>query len=347
MKVLVTGANGFLGRHAVARFRRRGHDVRALVRPAADLNPLRWDSGVEIVRADLRAGADLRQAIESVDAVVHLAAAVSGGEYGQFVAAVRGTERLLEAMAQTSVKRLVMASSFSVYDWSHIRGTLSEDSPVECEPYERDGYAIAKIWQERVARRMSEEHQFQLTVLRPGFLWGSGNEYTYALGQQVGRFHLLVGPMRRPALSHVENCADAFVHATENPAAIGHTFNVIDTELPTVWLYAAEYLRGTGTSGIRVPIPYWLGKSITHLAQFTSRILFNGKGKLPSILIPCRFEARFKPMRFSNAKLRDVLGWSPPLDFQRCLLCTYETREPQRISGNESQEPDTEEFVHA
>src|SRR5206468_7107984 len=133
----------------------------------------------------------------------------------------------------------------------------------------------------------------------------------------VGRFHLLVGPIRRPALSHVENCADAFVEATENAAAIGHTFNVIDNDLPTVWRYAGEYLRGTGTSGVRVPVPYWFGKAITQMAQLTSRMLFNGKGKLPSILIPMRFEARFKPVRFSNDKLREVLGWSPPLDFQR------------------------------
>ena len=109
----------------------------------AQLEGLGWPASVEVLRADLRGG-DLDPVFAGVDVLVHLAAAVTGGEDAQFAASVVGTERLLEAMARSSTRRLVLASSFSVYDWSEIRDTLDEDSPLEVAPdlYQRDGYAI-------------------------------------------------------------------------------------------------------------------------------------------------------------------------------------------------------------
>jgi hypothetical protein len=55
-----------------------------------------------------------------------------------------------------------------------------------------------------------------------------------------------------------------------------------------------------------------------------SRRLFGEKAKLPGLFIPCRFRARFRPLRFGTPKIRDVLGWAPPLDLDRCLRRTYE-----------------------
>jgi UDP-glucose 4-epimerase len=326
---LVTGANGFLGRHVVAEFLRRGHSVRAMVRPAAKVDPARlgWEGDVELFRADLRASRDLPSAFAGVDALVHLAAAVTGGEEVQFAASVVGTERLLAAMAQSQCRRLVLASSFSVYDWSAIRGALTEDSPLEADLYDRDGYAVAKFWQEKVARRLAEENRWELVVMRPGFIWGRGNEYLFGIGQTAGPVEVVVGPGRQMPLTHVENCAGAFVTATEKAEAAGQTFNVVDGHDASVWRYAGEYHRRTGVRRRRVPVPYWLAMLATRVIQKTSKTIFKGKGKLPGLFVPCRFEARFKPLRFPNDKLRTVLGWTAPLDFEQALRRTYDPRE--------------------
>jgi nucleoside-diphosphate-sugar epimerase len=326
LKVLITGGNGFLGRHVVAEFLRRGHDVRALVRPAARLDELGWPGSVEVVRADLRVAKDLAAAFDGVDVLVHLAAAVTGGEDAQFAATVVGTERLLDAMARSQTKRLVLVSSFSVYDWSAIRGELTEESPLEsgADLYERDGYAVAKAWQERVVRRAAEAHGWGLTVLRPGFIWGRGNAYLACLGQKLGPVHLVFGGSTRIPLTHVNNCAHLLATATEDPRAIGATFNVVDDDSVRNWGYLGEYLRRSGAGGFRVPLPYPLAMAGVRLARWTSRKIFRGKGKLPSLLVPCRFEARFKPLRFSNRKVRETLGWQPPLGFADCLRLTYE-----------------------
>lgn len=322
MKVLVTGANGFLGRHVVESLLERGHDVRVLVRPAAKLESLGWPETVEVFRADLRSSNDLESAFDGVEVLLHLAAAVTGGEDTQFAAAVVGTERLLSAMALTSCKRLVLASSYSVYDWSRIKKTLTASSPTEPAPdlYGRDGYAIAKSWQERVTRRFAEQHGWDLTVLRPGFIWGRDHADMGAVWMKVGGFHLIIGPLSHIPMTHVENCADLFALCASDPRARGQTFNVVDGEGPRIWSFARDYLRGTGEHSIRVPIPYFPTYNFVRLLSGT---VFKGATKLPQILVPACFESRLKPLRFSYREAHDVLGWNPPLGYEQCLQRTF------------------------
>jgi UDP-glucose 4-epimerase len=322
MKALVTGASGFLGRHVVGALVARGVEVRAMVRPGARLEGLGWPSSVEVFRADLRTSRDLAHAFEGVSVLVHLAAVVSGGEDAQFAGTVAGTERLLNAMATASCKHVVLCSSFSVYNFSSTRGTLDEDSPLHETPdvYTRDGYTISKWWQERVTRRSAEKHGWDLTVLRPGFIWGRDHAYLSALGQQIGRHHLVIGPLTRIPMTHVENCADVFALAATDARARGQSLNVVDNSGERIWTYLSDYMRGSGNQGWRLPVPYWLAIMMVRLASAT---MFRTATKVPGILIPRRFESRLKPLRFENRKLRQTLGWTPPLDYQQCLTRTY------------------------
>jgi nucleoside-diphosphate-sugar epimerase len=322
MKVLVTGANGFLGRHVVAELLRRKHDVRAMVRPASDTRKLQWPRSVDVFHADLRTN-DLSAAFDGVDVLIHLAATVVGDEDTQLQQTVVGTTRLLQAMSNSKTRRIVLAGSLSVYDFAGHVGSLDESSTLERDLYRRDGYAIAKTWQERIVRREAESNGWDLTVLRPGFIWGSGNEYLAGIGQQVGRFHLVFGPWRRLPLTHAVNCAHCFVDSIEKPDAINQTFNVIDEERISAWKYLGRYLRGAGETGIRIPLPYVLCAATVGLAKWTSDRLFNGRGKLPSILVPCRFRARFRPLRYSSVKLRDQLKWRQPLNFEEAVARTW------------------------
>lgn len=324
MKALVTGANGFLGQSVVTALLDRGVEVRALVRPAANIDQLGWpvSRSVDVFRADLRTTTGLERAFDGVDVLVHLAACVSGGEDAQLAATVGGTERLLSAMAGTACKRVVLASSFSVYDWSKISGTLDESSPLEQgeDLYARDGYSIAKSWQERVVRRFAAQHGWDLTVLRPGFIWGRDHAYLAALGQQVGKLHIVIGPGTHIPMTHVDNCADLFALCATDPRARGETFNVVDGEGERIWSFLGDYLRGMGERGIRIPVPYsvaFLGVS----ALFNT--VFRRNLKLPQILIPPRFESRLKPLRYTNKRAHDVLGWKPPYSHEECLARTF------------------------
>ncbi len=322
MRALVTGANGFLGRHVVTALLAEGHDVRVLVRPTANLEGLAWPASVDIVRADLRNASDLEGAFDGVDVLVHLAAEVSGDDDLRFASTVVGTERLLGAMARTECRRVVLASTFAVYDFSATHKLLDETAPLHRVPdlYGRDGYTIAKFWQERVTRRFAEKHGWDLTVLRPGFIWGRNHSYLAALGQRVGKYHIVIGPLNRMPLTHVENCAHLFALTATDPRARGETFNVVDGRGERIWPFLGHYLRGTGEKGIRIPVPYWLALSLVRLAYVT---VFRNATKIPTVLVPNRLESRLKPLRFTNRHAREVLGWQPRLRFSECLSRTY------------------------
>ena len=79
----------------------------------------------------------------------------------------------------------------------------------------------------------------------------------------------------------------------------------------------------SGERALRVPVPYALGSANAGLARLVSRALFGRKGRLPSILTPRKFEARFKPLRFPNGRAREALGWSPPVPFDEGLRRTF------------------------
>jgi UDP-glucose 4-epimerase len=321
MKVLVTGAGGFLGRSVVDRLLERGHGVRAIVRPSSPKPP--WPDAVEVFRADLRVEQNLAPAFEGVDAVLHLAAATSGNEDMQFTATVVATERFLEGMAKSAVKRLIHVSSLVVYDWSKAKSYMDEGTPLEDNPYGMGGYTIAKVWQERVVTRFAKKHSWDVTIARPGFIWGQGHAQIAGMGRKFGRIYLLFGPLTRLPLSHVDNCADCLVTAVENPAAPGEIFNIIDGDKVRVWRYAREYARRSGQRGFLLPVPYRVGLGVAQLAALTSRALFGRKGKLPSLLTPRRFESQFKPIRFSNQKVGRMLNWTPRLSFDECLDASF------------------------
>jgi nucleoside-diphosphate-sugar epimerase len=321
MKVLVSGAGGFLGRYVVDRLLRGGHSVRAIVRPASPKPS--WAGAVEVFYADLRVHDNLVAAFEDIDAVLHVAAATSGNEDVQFASTVVATERFLDAMSHSAVKRLVLVSSLVVYDWTCAKGRMDETTPLLRDPYDMGAYTIAKVWQERVVSGVARSHGWSLTIMRPGFIWGPGHAEIAGMGRRFGRLQLMFGPFSRLPLSHVVNCADALVAAIESPTSAGETFNVIDADDIRVWRYAREYARRSARGGIPLPLPYGVGLGVARCAALVSRMLFGKKGKLPSLLTPRRFQQQFKPLRFSNKLLREKLAWAPPLRFDECLARTY------------------------
>ena len=310
MKVLVTGAGGFLGSHVVSALLDRGHAVRAVLRPAAGEPPSSWKGRAEILRADLRSPKDAEQWFEGIDSVIHLAAAVRGTPEAQFAGSVVATEKFLDAMRRAGTARhLVLAGSFSVYDWTASKKKMTEETPLESKPYERDGYTVAKLWQERVARRLSEKNGWTLTVLRPGFIYGPGAPEVTGAGFGVGKAYLVVGPLARLPLTHVENCAEAFADAAEKK--ISGTFNIIDDEKVTAWGYSSRLFKNK-PARLRLPFSYLAGLCLATLAVGVSRLLFPPSGgKLPGLLVPRRYRARFRPLRFDNHPAKTTLGWKP------------------------------------
>lgn len=323
MKVLVTGASGFLGQAVVSAFTSKGHHVTALVRSTQSLPPALLGSNVSLVVEDLRRTDTLVEVLREIEAVIHLAAGTSGSLDEQLPLSVVATEKLLAAMQIAGVKRLVLASTLSVYDWSSLRSTIDELSPLENRLYERDGYAVAKTWQERLVREVAERQGLELTVLRPGFIWGQGREWVPGAGMLSKKCIFVNGPLRRLPLTHVDNCADCFVAVTATRASIGQTFNVVDTHAITAGRFSRDYARHSAKRLTRFFFPYMVGLAAAHCGLFLGKFFFGKNCKLPGVLLPIRYRARFKSVWVPYTKLESLVGWTPPFDYRACLQLTY------------------------
>jgi len=325
MRVLVTGAGGFLGRATVNTLLDRGHQVCALVRSQSAASD--WPETVEIVHADLRVPSQYAHALKGVEAVVHLAASVSGSEDQQFNSTVIATEAFLKVLAQSGVRRFIHVSTIAIYDWHETSREMTENSPISKNIYEMGPYGIAKYWQEKIVEEAAVEHSLELTILRPGFIWGQGNSDLAGMGRSMGPVHIMFGPFTRLPLTYVDNCADCITASVTRAPAEPEIFNVFDSDEIQVWKYCREYYRRKKERKLLLPIPYTVGLLLAKFAKLTSRVLFGPSGRLPSLLTPLRYEAQFKPLRYSTKKLRQSMGWVPLIEFNDAMARTFDQLE--------------------
>lgn len=314
MKFLVTGANGFLGKYVVAEALRRGHAVKAVVR-AGEVPGVGWAGhpNLEIVRVDLRSRRGLVEALAGVDGVLHLAAAKAGDMYAQYAGTVVATENLLAAMDEAGVRRIVLISSLSVYDYLKIRSfsLLTEDSPLEVDAFARDEYAHTKLVQENLVRDHATKNHWTFTILRPGVIYGKDNCFTARLGMQAAKVWIRTGAWARLPLTYVENCAEAIVLAAEKESANGQILNVIDDNPPTQRRYAKMLQQRMSPRPVIVPVAWSVMRFLAGAAVVTNRLLFQNRAKIPGLFIPARLHARCKPLKFTNEKIKRVLAWQP------------------------------------
>lgn len=290
--VLVTGANGFIGRAVVAAFAARGIGVRRAVRKATD--------GNEIAIGPIGPDTDWRRALDGVDAVVHLAAKVSGG--GDFRAInVEGTAALARACVAAGVRRFVFASSLSVYGRHASAARIDAATPLRpVSPY-----GISKLEAERVL----SETGLEVVTLRPPVVFGPAGH-----GSVERLFRLLVSGAPLPfgcvtnarSLLYVGNCADAILACTMHPDARGRTYLVRDGE--DVSIRDLALLLGS-IPGVKRP-------RLMNTPLWTLRIGATLVGRRVD------YERIAGGLVVDDGPLRTELGWQPPFSLREGLTRT-------------------------
>lgn len=334
MKVLVTGAGGFLGRRIVDSLLRLGVEhVRVHVRqapPAGMIEGLQAkypQATIEVAQANLLSRGGLEPLVQGVDCVVHAAAGMKGAAADMFANTVLTSRNLLEAAVAQKVRRIVLISSFSVYEAASLKNgqVLSETTPIEAVGVDRGAYGYAKTRQEHMFNEFQREHGFESVILRPGVIYGPGGG---ALSSRIGiralGFFFALGGRALLPLTFVDNCADAVAKAALSAPA-GSSFSVVDDELPTCRAYLKRYCREVESMRC-IPIPFWafrLGSKA--LVWYNKR----SKGQLPAVFTPYVVDSMYRPLRYSNAALK-AIGWSQRISTANALEQSFRFWKDQR-----------------
>ncbi|MDP8914145.1 MAG: SDR family NAD(P)-dependent oxidoreductase, partial [Pseudomonadota bacterium] len=306
--ILITGGAGFIGRAVCRELLKRGHQIRVLDSLIEQVHgdrerPEDLPQDVELIRADVRNGDAVAKAVKGVDSVIHLAAEVG---VGQSMYAVErytsvndvGTAVLFEKLIDKPVRRVVTASSMSIYgeglyltadgafvqtakrqprtsedqSWDPVDAMGRPLTPVATPEWKTPDlasiYALNKYVQERTTMIMAGAYGMEAVCLRLFNVYGPGqalsNPYTGVLAIFASRLLNGQQPMifedgeQRRDFVYVGDVARAFADALELPQANGEIFNVGSGDDRSVTEVAEELARAMGKNDIA---PQIVGKS--------------------------------------------------------------------------------------
>jgi nucleoside-diphosphate-sugar epimerase len=308
MKVLVTGAGGFVGQALLPLLLEAGCAVRAAVRS----QPLAMAGIDSVVVGDIGPATEWAAALADVDAVVHLAARVHvmRDAAGDPRAAYRatntvGTLRLAEAAARAGVGRFVFLSTVKVNGESTPpdRPFVDSDPPAATDPY-----AISKAEAESGLLRLAQTTSLEPVILRPPLVYGPGAGANFLrllrLAERGLPLPLAVVSNRR-SMIYVGNLASAILAALRAPSLGGRVFLVADGEdlsTPELWRRLAAAL---GRPARLWPLPPML---LSILAMLAGR-----RAEIERLTGSLAVDAR---------GWREASGWAPPYTVEQGIART-------------------------
>jgi nucleoside-diphosphate-sugar epimerase len=320
MRVLVTGAGGFIGSVLVRRLIAEGHEVHCLVHHARD-RLLRLNA--QVVQGDVTSPETLRPAVEGVDIVFHLAARSSDWGSRELFMRINagGTQNLLDAAIASGVKRFVLMSSLAVHRFI---GYVDAD---ETAPADQDHYpyGASKVAAERVVTAARDAGRIATTIVRPGVVVHGPEDTISFINMapvlKTGIWLHVGGGKPLMCYSYVENLADGLILAGTLPLAAGETFIITD-DLRMTW---AQYIStlmsifNVKERNLSVPVPIARFLGIT--AEMLFRLL---RSKNPPAITDYRTALVSRDFHFSCEKAKHKLGYIPKVPFEEGLKRTVE-----------------------
>lgn len=218
MKLLVTGASGFLGGHVVEALHREGHEIIVLARKTSNLSAVK--KSIDEVRfGDLTDRESIVEASKDAEMVFHCAGAVKMvAPYKELNKInVEGTLNLMRAIAESGVERIIYASSLGVHGMRNGEGLL------------KDKYCRSKAEAERVFFDECSKSGIEGVALRPGVIYGPRDfnaSYPMFKHAEGGEVMLVGGGNTRFPLIYIEDLVEVFLKAMKKEEASGQSFDL-------------------------------------------------------------------------------------------------------------------------
>ncbi len=317
MRIILTGATGFIGSHMAELLLAQGAEVVCPVRNPARLRNLEG-MPVSVVPADkLR---DVLTDSLSFDYVIHLGGATRARDYeGYRQSNVGLTRELLEIFStepyRKALKRFVLVSSQAATGPCPDGGVaVNETDP--CCPISL--YGRSKAEAEQVADRF--HHAVPITVVRPPTVFGPRD--TDVLGVfKSARFRLapfIAGPDRLVSIIYVQDLVEGILAAARAPEAVGQTYFLANPE-PVIWRqFALDVARLMGYRAIALPVPAAAMKLVAYAGDVVGKL----RGSVPLFRSEKFEEMRQLAWVCSSEKAFKDLGWRPRFSLEEAIGIT-------------------------
>lgn len=319
MKVLVTGASGFVGKHLVRSLLVDQHEVISFVRPTSDMEELR-KMDTEVVYGDIRDKGSIDRALKigrNVEVVFHLASVltpinVSDSLYWDIN--YYGTQNLLEACRYAGLRTLVHCSSVGVL------GPLSEIPSTEASPCTPDNvYGKSKYQAELLALEYAEKYELPISVVRPSWVYGPGDRRTFKLFRAIAkRNFLMIGSgetLVHPV--YVEDVVQGLKLCANHPASSGEIFIIGGAKF--VQLNQLVHIIANELD-VRIPqlkIPIGLTKFLALICEKLFKLFH-----LQPPLHQRRLDFFLRNQAFDISKAREFLGFEPKVNLKTGVKAT-------------------------
>jgi 2-alkyl-3-oxoalkanoate reductase len=318
VRVLVTGATGFLGVHTCRELLSRGHEVRAFGRDFSGFSV----AGMDQFRGDLRDANSVRSACANVEAVVHAGALSSPwGNLEEFMAVnVTGTRNVLEACVQSGVRRLVHISSPAVIFTGHDHLLERDDAP-----YPKtfsSHYALSKKLAEQLV--LEAQSNLELIVLRPKAIYGPGDRALLPRIVAAARAHRLpqIGDGENLMdLTFVEDAVQAITCSLEcvQPSTNFPVYTITSGEHSNLWVVIRRLLEALGVPSKLPVMPVSVMLQLAGFLEQFSKLT----GREPR-LTHYTVELLARTQTYDISRAKSDLGFEPRYGLEQGLSLTVE-----------------------
>ncbi|GAC1614948.1 MAG: NAD-dependent epimerase/dehydratase family protein [Ktedonobacteraceae bacterium] len=318
MKVLVTGAAGFLGGHLVDMLVERGDEVRAMVRPVEDAGYLRTLSGVEIVNGDLADAVSLKRAVKGVERVYNVGAKTGpwGSEDVYRAINVQGLASLIYAAMDAGVQRLVHTSSITVYG-HHLQGIVTEERSYHAED---NPYSRTKVAGEKLIANLVKDQGAPVVIVRPAWIYGPRDTASFAKyvsRVESGKFFLIGSGENIVPTVYVRDVAQGLIKAGDaGNEVIGRAYTLANDERVTQEKYLNTIADALQVPHISLKVPF----SALYLAGRSAELAWQATGRhnaAPPPLTTYGITLQGGDQQFSIGRACRELGYTPEFDIKR------------------------------
>jgi predicted dehydrogenase/nucleoside-diphosphate-sugar epimerase len=317
-RILVTGATGALGSALLSRLLGAGETVRVLTR--RPVPSLAANAQLHVVHGNLGDPEAVDRAVQGVELVFHIGAAMQGGAADFESGTIAGTKNVVSACLRYGVQKLVYVSSLTVLDHAgRERGApVTESSPLEPHPAWRGFYTQSKLAAEQIVLEAIRSQQLPAVILRPAQIFGCGVTSAPAGAIALGRHWIVAGNGGRTLqLNYLDDVVDALLLAAAREGVGGRIVHLADPQTVTQREYINAYRLHRPDVSVRyVPVP------VLYAGAFIVEVL----GKLLRRELPLsryRVRSLYPIAGLDGRTAAQVLGWSPAVGTYEGLRRTF------------------------